>query len=408
MSVNNITIGIVGNGFVGKATKLLKANSINIIVYDIRPEACEPPGTKLEDLESCDLVFYCIPTPINHDSSCYTKILEDTIPKINNPFKVIRSTVPVGFSQSMGCFFMPEFLTEANWANDFVNSTHWIFGLLENPDNKQEIVQLNDIFMERISRLFTSSQETGSIVSSKIYWMSNSEAEYLKLAKNCFLAAKVGIMNELYNFAQAKGVDFNKVKEILKLDPRIGQTHLNVPGIGNKYGYGGTCFPKDTHSLYSQYQKIGMKSHYWQTSLIRNEYMDRPEREWVSDYWRTTIPTLLPISLVTGGAGFIGTNLCARLLNMGHIVICLDNLETGALSNIEQFKSNPNFIFKRSDIVDKQFFPKLNYIWNLACPASPPKYQANGYKTLQTSLIGTINMLELAKTHNCPMLFTRL
>ena len=109
--------------------------------------------------------------------------------------------------------------------------------------------------------------------------------------------------------------------------------------------------------------------------------------------------------LVTGGAGFIGSNLCARLLSMGHLVICLDNLQTGNLKNLEQFKSNRNFIFKKADITNKQFFPKLDFIWHLACPASPPKYQADGYKTLQTSLIGTMNMLELAKTHNCPLLF---
>jgi len=305
--MNKVKIGIVGNGFVGKATKLLKCDLVEILVYDIRPEACEPPGTTLNDLESCDLIFYCLPTPINHDSSCYTKILEEAIPQLKNPFKIIRSTVPVGFSQSQTCFFMPEFLTEANWSSDFINSTHWIFGLLENLTNNPEIKKLNNKFMEKITQLFTNSQQLGSIKSSQIYWMSNSEAEFLKLAKNCFLAAKVGIMNELYQFAQAKGVDYNNIKSMLKLDPRIGTTHLNVPGINNLFGYGGTCFPKDTHSLYSQFQKSDIPSYYFQTSLIRNEYMDRKEREWATDYWRTTIPTNQTISLVTGGAGFIET-----------------------------------------------------------------------------------------------------
>lgn len=84
-------IGIIGNGFVGKATKLLKSVSINVIVYDIRAEACEPLGTTLNDIELCDLIFICLPTPLNHDGKFYTKIIEDTISKINNPYKIIRS-----------------------------------------------------------------------------------------------------------------------------------------------------------------------------------------------------------------------------------------------------------------------------------------------------------------------------
>jgi UDP-glucuronate decarboxylase len=393
-------IGIVGNGFVGKATKLLKTDNIDIIVYDIRKEACEPLGTGLEDIENCDLIFLCLPTPINHNSNCYTQILEDVIIKLNNPFKVIRSTVPIGFSASQKCFFMPEFLTEANWKEDFIHSKYWIFGLLENND------ELNLEFGKRITNLFNISKNEGAIDSSIIHWLTTTEAEYLKLAKNCYLAAKVGIMNELYQIATVKGINYDKVKEIIKLDSRIGKTHMDVPGYGNLFGYGGTCFPKDTHSLYSQFQDNNIHSYYFQTSLIRNEYMDRTVREWATDYWRTTIPTNKKISLVTGGAGFLGTNLCKRLLDMDHIVICLDNLSTGNMANIEILKENSSFLFKNADVTNKQFFPKLDYIWHLACPASPPKYRAEPYKTLQTSLLGTMNMLELAKTHNCKFLFT--
>jgi len=112
------------------------------------------------------------------------------------------------------------------------------------------------------------------------------------------------------------------------------------------------------------------------------------------------------ISLVTGGAGFLGTNLCVRLLEMGHRVICFDNFSTGSISNIEKLMDNPFFILINGDVVDKHSFSKLDYIWHMACPASPPKYQSNGYKTLLTSLVGTMNMLELALTHKCKLLFT--
>ena len=395
-------IGIIGNGFVGKATKLLKSPSINILVYDIRPDACEPPGTTLEDLEKCDLVFYCLPTPMNHHGKCYTKLIEDAIPKLKNPFKVIRSTVPVGFSQSQNCFFMPEFLTEANWREDFINSTHWVFGLLQGEQNKT----LNNEFTTKIEKLFNTSSHEGLIVSNKTSFISNSEAEMLKLVKNCFLSAKVGIMNEFYDFCLSKNVNYDNVKKYLCLDPRIGDTHMNVPGYAGLRGFGGTCFPKDTHSLYSQFQESGITSIIYQSVLDRNDNLDRPEREWALDKWRTTIPATKPISLVTGGAGFLGSNLCERLLSDGHIVICLDNLQTGNNKNIEKYLENPDFLFKFADITNKQYFPHIDFIWHLACPASPPKYQADGYKTLQTSILGTMNVLELARVHNCPLLFS--
>jgi UDP-glucuronate decarboxylase len=395
-------IGIIGNGFVGKATKLLKSPSINILVYDIRPEACEPYGTTLYDLEKCDIIFYCLPTPMNHHGKCYTKLLEEAIPKLENPFKVIRSTVPVGFSQSQNCFFMPEFLTEANWREDFINSTHWVFGLLQGDINNE----LNKEFNRRIDQLFNTSCNEGQIVSSKTCILSNSEAEMLKLVKNCFLSAKVSIMNEFYDFCIAKGVNYNNIKKYLCLDPRIGESHMNVPGFSNLRGFGGTCFPKDTHSLYSQFQEAGISSIIYQSVLDRNDNVDRPQREWTVDKWRTTIPATKPISLVTGGAGLLGSNLCDRLLREGHIVICLDNLQTGNKKNIEKYLENPDFLFKYADIINKQYFPHIDYIWHLDCLLTSQKYHVDNYNTLQTSILGTMNMLELTRVHNCMLLFS--
>ena len=112
------------------------------------------------------------------------------------------------------------------------------------------------------------------------------------------------------------------------------------------------------------------------------------------------------ISLVTGGAGFIGSNLCKKLLELGHTVICLDNLFTGNKKNILPFMNNPKFTFIEGNVISKISFDHIDYIWHLACPASPPKYQINGYETLLTSLIGTKNMLELAKEHHAKLLFT--
>jgi UDP-glucuronate decarboxylase len=100
--------------------------------------------------------------------------------------------------------------------------------------------------------------------------------------------------------------------------------------------------------------------------------------------------------LVTGGAGFLGSHLCDRLLKDGHEVVCIDNYFTGRRLNIAHLFANPNFEFVRHDIVDP-FKYEVDQIYNLACPASPPQYQFNPIKTIKTNVMGAINCLGLAK-----------
>lgn len=100
--------------------------------------------------------------------------------------------------------------------------------------------------------------------------------------------------------------------------------------------------------------------------------------------------------LVTGGAGFIGSHLCERLLGDGHDVICLDNFFTGRRDNIIALISNPHFELIRHDVIEPILL-EVDQIYNLACPASPIHYQYNPVKTVKTSVMGAINMLGLAK-----------
>lgn len=100
--------------------------------------------------------------------------------------------------------------------------------------------------------------------------------------------------------------------------------------------------------------------------------------------------------LVTGGAGFVGSHLCDRLVREGHDVICLDNLFTGSLMNIEHLRSHPQFSFVEHD-VQKPFVAEVDWIFNLACPASPPHYQHDPVATVRTNVLGMLNMLDLAK-----------
>ncbi len=113
--------------------------------------------------------------------------------------------------------------------------------------------------------------------------------------------------------------------------------------------------------------------------------------------------------LITGGTGFLGSNLCYKLITLGERVICVDNNYTGRMANISDLLSNPNFRFIEHDICEplKVDNEKIDQIYNMACPASPPAYQGSyAIKTTKTCVFGAINMLELAKKHKARILQT--
>jgi len=109
--------------------------------------------------------------------------------------------------------------------------------------------------------------------------------------------------------------------------------------------------------------------------------------------------------LITGGAGFIGSHLCARLLDDDNKIICVENFLTGSRNNIVDFLDNSNFKLVEHDIVEPlSLDEKIDQIYNLACPASPTHYQKNAIRTIKTNTIGVINMLGLARKHNARLL----
>ena len=107
--------------------------------------------------------------------------------------------------------------------------------------------------------------------------------------------------------------------------------------------------------------------------------------------------------LVTGGAGFIGSHLCDRLISDGHEVICLDNFFTGKKKNIAHLLSNPNFELMRHDVV-QPIYAEVDWIFNLACPASPIHYQRDPVRTMKTNVMGALNSLDLAKQNDARIL----
>lgn len=280
-------IGIIGNGFVGKATNILKCKDINIIIYDINPDLCHPKGIELNDLNKCEIIFISVPTPMNKDDSCYTGIIESVLNDLNKiNFKniiILRSTVPVGTSNKFNCYFMPEFLTEKNYEEDFINNKNWIFGL------KNKVEDEDNNFKLKIKELFNLAFINNRVKYNNINFVSNNEAEMIKLFRNNFLATKISFCNEIAQFCKKKNINYDNVRELACLDERIGESHSMVPGHDGKNGFGGTCFPKDVSSLIYQMKKSNIEPIILNSIKYRNENIDRKEKDWYNNKGRAVV-----------------------------------------------------------------------------------------------------------------------
>ena len=287
-----IQVGIIGCGFVGKATGLFKGDNINISKYDINSELCVPESITLEQIsKNSDILFICLPTPMKSDGSCHLGIIENVLNEmktyvdLNDKIVVLRSTVPVGTAKQFNCYFMPEFLTEKNSDEDFKNTACWILGLKDEQTHAKQNEKAKSIFNFIIQENYFSN----NIKSQERKYMNTCEAEALKLFKNTFLATKVGFCNEFYSFCQAKNINYNTIIDGVITDERIGNTHVQVPGHDGKMGFGGTCFPKDINSLAFQMKQNNVKMPIIENVIFRNNTIDRPEQDWNSDKGRAVV-----------------------------------------------------------------------------------------------------------------------
>jgi UDP-glucuronate 4-epimerase len=283
-----LTIGIIGNGFVGGAAMQLECKDITVLAYDLDPTKCYPSNTTMNDMNICDIVFISVPTPMNSSTGeCYLTYLECALKNLKeiryNGYIVIRSTVPVGTCDKLNCYFMPEFLTEKNFKNDFITNKDWIFGLLDNDEQKD-----ND-FKNKIGKLFNLAYKNKRIMSKELHFVKNKEAEMIKLFKNCFLATKVSFCNEIYKFCEKKEIDYETVRRLTTKDDRILGSHTLVPGHDGKCGFGGTCFPKDTSSLRHEMLNSGVESPILNAIIYRNNSIDRQEKDWAKDKGRAMV-----------------------------------------------------------------------------------------------------------------------
>lgn len=384
-------IGIIGNGFVGKATGMFGCEYVQVLKYDVIPEYCEPKGTSISHINACDLIFVCVPTPLSYTGACQTHIIETVLSQLDHQFIVIRSTIPIGYSDSVDCFFMPEFLTEMNWKEDFIKNKDWILGTIKNCSDERKCQ-----FVSLITQLITSAHSAGRIQYHNIVWCTNKEAEMTKLIRNSFLATKVSFFNEMYDLAQALHIQYDNVVRLVGLDSRIGKSHMKVPSASNslgivKRGFAGTCFPKDTNSIFNLLISHNVDSIIVEHTLYRNEYHDRRERDWLSDYGRTLLKTDKKIILVCGDQS---RRVCEELVaaDSDHNIIIhiWDNENTNLTI------THKNLYSTRMPLTKKLFFPKIDKIYYHIDKDDPTEYP-----DIRKQSLSIMNLIELAELHQC-------
>ena len=273
-------IGIVGQGYVGTAVRTVFEKHYKCNTFDIKQECnCNTLGELVND---SDIIFICVPTPMNKDRSCNTDIVEDVISDINdavhidrlnhNPktdkIVVIKSTVPPGTTDRLNkennnitVIFNPEFLTEANFIDDFKNQNRIIIG-----GKRPATTKLRQIY----SLVFPNVPiiKTGSIT-----------AEMVKYFTNTFLATKVSFANEMNLICDKLGIDYDKVVEYSIYDERLGKSHWAVPGPDGHYGFGGSCFPKDINALIKVAENVDIPPNILSAAWDTNTLV-RPEQDW--------------------------------------------------------------------------------------------------------------------------------
>ena len=182
---------------------------------------------------------------------------------------LLRSTVTPGTTRklknryrNLNIVFNPEFLTERSAKFDFINQSRFILG-----GKKRDVDRVADLYIWRFG-------ETTPIIKT-----TYETAELIKYMNNCFFATKVSFLNEMYQIANSCGVDWDMAVEGFVRDGRIGHSHMNVPGPDGRFGFGGSCFPKDIQAMINFAKKSGISPNVlkgaWETNLEV-----RPERDW--------------------------------------------------------------------------------------------------------------------------------
>ena len=270
-------IGIIGSGFVGSAVRYGFSPNVgvdaDVKVYDKNPSTST--HTLQEVVVGSDIIFLSVPTPSNKDGTINLDIVEEALNDINvyatsvDNIILVRSTVTPGTTRklqqkypNLRIVFNPEFLTERSANFDFINQTRFILG-----GNPEDIIEVSELLRQRFGQ------------SISIVETNYETAELIKYMGNTFFATKISFLNDMKLLADKCGAIWEHAVEGFVRDGRIGHSHLNVPGHDGKYGFGGSCFPKDIQALIKYGDEIGVDMGVlkaaWETNL-----KVRPEKDW--------------------------------------------------------------------------------------------------------------------------------
>lgn len=247
-----MNIAIVGMGYVGTAmNKLFK----QAVIYD------EPKGSgSMEEVNKCYAAFVCVPTPQGADGKCDTSIVEDVLTWLTTDVIILRSTVPVGFTEKMkeqtgkSIVFQPEYCGEtADHPYTDLSRRTWITLGGEREDIAKAVHVYQTVYSSEV----------------RIHTVDSRTAELAKYMENCFLAAKVTFCNEFYDIAKKAGVDYTELRETWLMDERMGRSHTFV--YPEKRGYDGKCLPKDVAALINQADELGADATFMKAVQEKNE-----------------------------------------------------------------------------------------------------------------------------------------
>lgn len=278
--MNPPTVGIVGVGFVGGAVLNCFRKTIPVLAYDLKTglrshfrhetvyliRPCEK-----DEIARCSVIFVCVPTPMKadgtHDSSIVDSVVGEIARYERDNLIVIKSTVVPGTTDYLAqkypklrfCF-NPEFLREKTANEDFENQQRVILGASVPIPELEAVYGITNPSARQIKR-------------------PPAMAEMLKYFTNCFLSVKVAFCNEMYEICRETGIDYDAVKALL--DDRMGPSHLDVPGHDGRFGFGGTCFPKDLNAMIWYAEAVGVNPRVMRAAWKKNLEV-RPERDWES------------------------------------------------------------------------------------------------------------------------------
>jgi UDPglucose 6-dehydrogenase len=250
--VEKMKIGIIGFGHVGKA---MFKQFPNATVYD------GPLGIgSREELSCCDAAFVCVPTPEAADGSCDTATVNEVLIWLDASVIIIRSTVPVGFTDSQieatgkRIVFQPEYYgeTAAHPFSDLA-ARSWLTIGGSSEDVKLAVKAYQSVCNAEVKFVLTEART----------------AELAKYMENCYLALKVTFCNEFYDIAQAFDVDYSRLREVWLEDPRIGRSHTFV--YEDNRGFSGKCLPKDLNAILHQADEKGINVGLMRSLRLRNE-----------------------------------------------------------------------------------------------------------------------------------------